>query len=116
VNYSNNRFPWFELILVSFIVYGSYNWINDCNNTTITDTGYLKWCDMELATFTKFVYLCLMLFPLLFFPNNYIKFTIFFTTIVSWLYNLNKPAFGSKWCYQSNIISIIVPIILYLQK
>ena len=107
VYFYKRRMPLFEVVLFIYTICSMYSWITLCDDTTITQDGYLKWCGINILFIIKVLFLLVLLFPILFFPNMLQK--ILCITILSgtWLYNLNHEAFGSRWCYSVVVYSIM---------
>lgn len=107
VYYSGKRMPIYEGILLLSVMAMAIMWIPNCEETTITKDGFLKWCNMNVLDICKIMLLFLILFPFLFFPNLLQKILLITFTSATWIYNFNHEAFGSRWCYSSVLYSIV---------
>lgn len=107
VYFYKQRMPLFEVVLFIYTICSIYSWTRICDDTTITQDGYLKWCGFDILFIIKVLFLLILLFPMLFFPNMLQK-TLCITILSgTWLYNLNHEAFGSRWCYSTVVYSIM---------
>jgi hypothetical protein len=108
VYFYKQRIPLFEIVLFTYTVSSIYIWTTICDETTITQDGYLKWCGVDILFINKVIFLFILLFPILFFPNMLQKVLCIGIITGTWLYNLNHEAFGSRWCYSTVAYSIMV--------
>ena len=54
----------YELAYGGIMLYFSYVWIKNCEETTITKDGYLKWCDLDFGSpLRRSLFLALLFFP-----------------------------------------------------
>jgi len=116
VYYSGKRMPIYEGILLLSVAAMTTTWILNCEETTVTKDGYLKWCNMNAPNIYKILLLFLLLFPFFFFPNILQKVFLITLTTGTWLYNYNHEAFGSRWCYSSVIYSLVAVVIFLGEK
>lgn len=104
-SWRNHIFEFFLLLQV--LIFSM--WYQDCTITTIAKDGYLKWCDFIIKDIHKILYLILIIFPIYNgLPDGFDKDIVLSSIIITFIYNHNNEAFGSKWCYSVNIISIFV--------
>ena len=116
VYYYKNRLPLYELAYALFAIISIYTWIIECEDTTITKDGYLKWCDYDMTPLAKWSFMLLLLFPFLYFPDINHKILLLTTTLAAWAYNYNHEAFGSRWCYSTVIYCILASSLLVFHK
>lgn len=97
------------------------SWIRDCLKdgplTAPNTNGYLAWCNTSYTDGGKLLFLFLLLFPILMaYPNDPIKWAIIITTTVMFIINYTNTAFGSRWCWMSNLVAILVFAIILVRK
>lgn len=98
----------YEIILCYFLFIFLY-WQKLCKFTIKNNNGYLKWCDIEINNIVKIIYLLLIIYPIYRnLSNGFDKDIILLSIFITFLYNFNDDAFGSKWCYSANIMSILI--------
>lgn len=102
--------------IVVIIMYGT--WIRDCLKDPVTktdETGYLVWCNVGYNDYSLLLFLSFLLLPMaIAYPNGWIKATVITIAIVTWLMYLKNAAFGSRWCWISNIVSVVVLALVLL--
>jgi len=109
VYYSGHRMPLYEAIYGVTALCMVYTWFRDCQETTITEDGYLKWCDIRFkSTLNKTIFIALLFFPMGFFPDVLLRNILMLLAGVLWLYNFNHEAFGSRWCHSFMILDAVI--------
>lgn len=100
-------------IFVAFILGGW--WFKYCTKHMYTaphpTEKYLHWCGTEFNALTRALFLFFLLAPVLLgMPKNEtaIKYVLAIPITTTLLVNFNKITFGSRWCWSSNITSIIL--------
>ena len=117
VFYSGNRMPVYEIVYALASIFVVSSWFKQCKETTVTADGYLKWCDSTFkSTLNKTIFIGLLFFPFIYFPDIFLRNSVMLTAFVLWLYNLNHEAFGSRWCNSVNILDMIILGNLYFAK
>lgn len=95
-------------------------WIRDCMVDPITKAhknGYLRWCNKDIDDIGRIIFIFFLLVPFaVAYPNGWIKVDALVCGIGTWLWNYSSPAFGSRWCSSSNIVSIVILILVALGK
>lgn len=103
-SWKNKYFELCFIFLISLLI-----WIKQCKITTISKDGYLKWCDLKIIDIIKLIYILIITLPILKgLPNGFDKDIILLSIFITFIYNYNNEAFGSKWCYSANVMSILV--------
>ena len=102
------RMPLYELIYAIYLVSMLYIWSTTCKETTVASDGFLKWCGFNFNFLSKFTHIALLLFPLLYFPDNVLKIILIGSISITWLYNYSRESFGSGWCYLQSLTSLAV--------
>lgn len=118
----SNRF--YEVLLWLFVIIICTSWVQKCiQYGTITTAdkdkdGFLVWCQKTKYTHVgKLLFLTGLLFPILMgFPNGMLKLVILTIPTISFIINYTNVAFGSRWCWSSNILSIIILAIILSKK
>lgn len=107
----------YEVILWIFTVLMIGEWIKDCTFTTVNGDGYLKWCNLAWSFYGRLLLFAFLFYPLLrAFPNCLLKWVIVSTGLLTFVMNFRDSAFGTKWCWSANIISIISPVVVMLES
>lgn len=93
-------------------------WVRDCVKDPITRPnadGNLVWCNTGFNKYSRIFFLFYLLFPLaIAYPNGWIKTATLTLVFGTWLWNYSNPAFGSRWCWSSNSVAIVVTILVFL--
>ena len=119
---ANLMFGWrnayYELGLAAFVVFTLGAWMfrfcpSGAASYTAPDStdGYLHWCGVELNTLTRVTFLFFLISPILFgLPQSAtaIKYMLVAPLLLTFIFNFNKITFGSRWCWSSNITSVIL--------
>ena len=100
------RMPLYELVYAIYLVSMVYVWTTSCKDTTVASDGFLKWCGFNINFLSKFAHISLLLFPLIYFPNNLLKIILIGSISITWLYNYSRESFGSGWCYSQSFGSL----------
>ena len=109
VYYSGKNFIPLDILYIVSSLYIYYTWIKKCKETSITKDGYLKWCNIDFTNIISMtIFIILLLFPFIYFPDLFLRNIIFGTVIALWIYNFNHEAFGSRWCYSFFVCDIII--------
>ena len=102
----NNRIPLFELAYLAWMCLFFYMWITDCEETTVDSDGYLVWCGFDISTSARMLDLCMICFPLLYYPDPVLRFIVIGSIVSTWIYNFPRKSFGSGWCYSQNFANL----------
>lgn len=99
------------------LLYGT--WIRDCLKDPVTKPnadGYLVWCnDVQYTSLARLIFLVFLLAPIVFaYPNGTMKGVTLGIAIATWLWNYGNTAFGSRWCWSSNLVAIAVLALVLL--
>lgn len=119
VYYSRKRIIPFEILLLVGIVNFVYTWISDCEDTTVAEDGYLKWCNISFKNNVKdfimrAMFMIALFFPFIYFPDTLLRNAIMFSGFLSWLINYNTETFGSRWCHSFYLLdSVVILRLLY---
>lgn len=117
LNWSNSLY---EVLLWIVSVGLIISWIYDCMKDPVTkpgSNGYLVWCNKKSDHMTKIIFFVFLILPFVIaYPRGWIKLAFLLCAFSLWLWNYSNPAFGSRWCWSSNIFSIIVLILVALGK
>lgn len=112
--------PYYEAavwVVATFLV---TMWIRDCMADPVTkphSNGYLVWCNVNIGHISRIIFVLFLLAPFaIAYPNGWIKFSTLFLGVGAWLWNYSNPAFGSRWCWSSNILSIVILVLVALGK
>jgi len=109
VYYTNQRLIPYEIVYGFSAVFMVYTWIKNCEESTITNDRYLKWCNIDFNNIvTKTIYILLLFVPFLYFPDKILMAGLMITAGSLWIYNLNNEAFGSKWCHSFYLLDILI--------
>lgn len=113
----NSRY--FEYALTIFVSYILIVWIfkycsgdknRDSHTIPYTD-GYLYWCGVNLYPIVRVLFILFLLLPIIIgIPSKYIivKYIITLPIIVSFIMNYLNITFGARWCWSSNITSVLL--------
>lgn len=105
--YLNYRSTTFEICLWLYILTFTALWTISCSETVTTSDGYLRWCNMKLHVLLSALFLIFLLGPIvLAYPRTWLKYVVTVTLIATFLINVGHEAFGTRWCWSSNIIAI----------
>ena len=77
VYYSGKRMPLYEIAMISFIVGVLYSWFKYSKETVVTKDGYLMWGNYDIPSFGKIMFLFSLIIPFLFYPDDFIKYSLF---------------------------------------
>lgn len=103
------RNKYFEFCFVFLL--SLFMWIKKCKITIPAKDGYLKWCDFRIPDISRVIYILMIIYPILkSLPNGLDKDIIIMSLLTTFIYNYNNEAFGSKWCYSANIMSLLLLI------
>lgn len=109
----------YEIALWGVVIVLLSTWVYDCMKSPLTKTnadGYLVWCNVGFHHIPRIVFLICILLPFLFaYPNGWIKTAVILLCISTWLWNYTNIAFGSRWCWSSNIVSVVVLLMVLLR-
>lgn len=113
--------PYYEYFLWLNIAWLYWSWMRDCLHdgplTHPNSDGYLAWCNTRYTHGGRLLFIFLLLFPILIaYPNDAVKWAIIVMTIVMYIVNYTNPAFGSRWCWMSNSVAIVVFAIILGRK
>jgi len=115
VFYYKKRIELYEIALLLFIIVSGNEWISLCKDTIVTNDGYLKWCNINIPSSFKVLFITFLLIPMLFFPILEHRLLALGMIVGTWLYNYNHEAFGSRWCY-GTVLYAIMALGLFLYK
>lgn len=116
LNWSNQIY---EGILWLGVLYLLIIWVYECKDSVSkrNKDGNLVWCNRSYSLWSRVAFLILLLFPLIVaYPNGWIKYAVLFVGIASWTWNLTNSAFGSRWCWASNLLSIVILMFVLLKR
>lgn len=102
------RMPLYELALAVYLACMVHTWVTTCRETIVASDGFLKWCGFNFDLLEKSTYILLLLFPLLYFPDNILKIILIGSITITWIYNYSRESFGSGWCYSQSFGSLAV--------
>jgi hypothetical protein len=111
--WSNQYFEYGLFIFASFIL---LSWIfmycNHTNAYTVPYTdGYLHWCGVEFNMVVRVLFILFLLTPIAIgLPSKYnvIKYLFTIPIIATFVMNYMNITFGARWCWSSNIISLLL--------
>ncbi len=108
VYYYGKRMPLYEVVMIPFMLSVLYSWFKYSTETVVTKDGYLMWGNYEISSFGKIMFLLLLIFPFIFYPDDFIKYSLFAVLIPIFVYTFTQKEFGSRWCQSFFIFDIIV--------
>ena len=105
----------YEVILWFGIFCLFYSWLIDCNETIKHTDGYLLWCNDTYRVISQLGFLFLLVFPIIMgYPNILLKWILLGAIIGTFAINFLRSTYGTRWCWSSNIISVILlAVVLY---
>jgi hypothetical protein len=109
----------FEVLLWIIVIFLIFSWIRDCMNpiTKPNTNGNLVWCNHKFGHLPRVIFFVALMLPFaLAYPNGWIKTAALTWAFASWIWNYSNPAFGSRWCWASNIFALFVLAIVLLGK
>ena len=115
VYYFGKRMPYYELAMIPFIISLMYSWFKYSRETTVTKDGYLFWGNYDISSFGKLMFLFSLIVPFLFYPDEFIKYTLFAVLIPIFVYTFSQKEFGSRWCQSFFIFDMFVLAKLFIQ-
>jgi len=98
------------IYIVSFFALVSMWWLNSSGLTTVdSKTGSLLWGNIGIDPIMRFLFLALLLYPLIrFMPSSLSITLIVLVTIFFFFYSFRfNDTFGSNWCWIANLVSLI---------
>lgn len=112
---------YYEIALWITVIIICTKWVHDCLRdgplTNTNEDGYLVWCQTKYTHIGKLMFLVALLLPILVgFPNGYIKVAVVLVPTVTFALNYTNSAFGSRWCWTSNIMALIVTAAVFMSK
>jgi hypothetical protein len=108
VYYTGKRMPLYELAMIPYIVGLLYSWFKYAEETVVTKDGYLFWGNYDISSFGKIMFLFLLVIPFLFYPDDFIKYSLFAVLIPIFVYTFTQKEFGSRWCQSFFIFDTFV--------
>ena len=108
VYYYGKRIPLYEVAVIPFILAVLYSWFKYSEETVVTKDGYLMWGNYDIPSSGKLMFLFSLIFPFLFYPDDFIKYSLFAVLIPIFVYTFTQKEFGSRWCQSFFIFDIIV--------
>jgi hypothetical protein len=108
VYYTGRRMPLYEIIMIPFVLSTTYSWFKYSTETTVTKDGYLMWGNYEISSFGKILFLFLIAFPFVFYPDDFIKYALFGVMVPIFIYTFHSKEFGSRWCQSFFVFDILV--------
>ena len=106
--YTGKRMPLYEIVMIPYVLLLGYSWFKYAGETIVTKDEYLMWGNYEISSFGKFVFLFLITFPFVFYPDDFIKYALFVILIPIFIYTFNQKEFGSRWCQSFFAFDILV--------
>jgi hypothetical protein len=107
---------YFEIFLWLYIMFFITIWLMRCKHTNVIN-GYLKWCGSWSMgnTFDRIMFIVLLLTPILLaYPNTPTKVALVGIISLAFVRAVYDPAFGTKWCWLSNMVSVAALILVAL--
>jgi len=108
VYYTGKRMPLYEVVMIPYIVGLLYSWFKYAKETVVTKDGYLFWGNYDISSFGKIMFLLLLIVPFLFYPDDFIKYSLFAVLIPIFVYTFTQKEFGSRWCQSFFIFDMFV--------
>ena len=106
------RNQYFVYGLAAFVIFTLTYWPYKCTSNTFTHTdGYLYWCRMTVNHIVILLYNLFLFVPIFVgIPSRYtiIKFILLIPIVTTLIINYTKTSFCSRWCWSSNITSLLV--------
>lgn len=107
----------YEALLWIAIPFLAYYWITTCKETTVHPDGYLYWCSDYGYPLSKLIVLLALVLPILFgYPNILLKWLVLAIGISTFVITLAKNTFGTRWCWASNLISVVLLFVVLQEK
>jgi hypothetical protein len=104
--YRNRLFEW---LILCIILTTPIWWSVPCNATSVDKSGYLRWCDFDIGYPNRLGYLFMITFPIIMgMGNGYDKYVILLSIYGMFILNWSEKAFGSRWCWSANIMSLLL--------
>lgn len=119
VHFLGWRNKWYEASLWVIAIGLYISWVIDCKKpvTKPNVDGNLVWCNTSMAHWSRTVFLFYLVFPFVMaYPNGWIKTSVLTLGIGTWLMNWANPAFGSRWCWASNSMSVAAAILVLMGR
>lgn len=107
---------YFEIFLWLYIMVFITIWVMRCKHTSIFN-GYLKWCgSWSMGNISdRVLFLVMLLTPILLaYPNTPTKVALIGIISLAFVRAVYDPAFGTKWCWLSNMVSVVAVILVVL--
>lgn len=107
----------YEILMWVAIAAMAYRWMQRCNETGTHSDGYLFWCNDLTDWYIQLAFLFFLVFPIIAgYPNILLKWVVLAAVIGTFVINFMKTTFGTRWCWSSNILSVILLAFLLHQK
>lgn len=114
----NHLFGWrsrhFEYALAVFVTVILTYWTYKCSSNTLPHLdGYLQWCKFQIHPIFRILFIFFLLAPILVgIPSNTnyntIKYILSLPIIATFLIHYSNDTFGARWCWSSNIVSLLI--------
>lgn len=108
----------FEMSMWIVVIAMCIVWYYDCLADPITrpnSDGYLVWCNSGYRDIPRLIFLVFLMLPVVIaFPNGVIKAVVIAISLATWLWNYGNTAFGSRWCWSSNLVSVAALLLVLL--
>jgi hypothetical protein len=106
------RLPAFEVLLAVWCVGLAIGWLRTCERTTVSADGRLRWCGRGAAVpmWVKVMLFVMLAVPLAYFPDPVMRWVLLAIGAGTWALNVNDDAFGTKWCWSANAVSLVAAL------
>jgi len=110
----NHLFGWrsryFEYALAAFVTFILTYWPYKCYLNTLPHMdGYLQWCQIQIHPIFRILFIFFLLAPIIVgIPSNAIKYILSLPIIATFIINYSNDTFGARWCWSSNIVSLLI--------
>jgi hypothetical protein len=106
------RLPAFEVLLAVWCVGLAIQWLRTCERTTVSADGRLQWCGLGAAVpmWVKVMLFVMLAVPLAYFPDPAMRWVLLAIGAGTWALNVNDDAFGTKWCWSANAVSLVAAV------
>jgi hypothetical protein len=104
------RFPLlYEILMGIFSFYIVFSWwfIHCKKGTTISDDGFLVWCDDKPHIISRIILYLFITIPFFWYPDLFIRILAIMIITLTFIYSFRKKAFGANWCHYANVFSIV---------
>ena len=107
--------PLYHFLLLAYTGFIFGMWVSACSEQSVPvpPNEFLDWCQMGGQFFSpalKWSFLTFLLVPFLAaYPAGPLRWAIFIYFLGAFCISYGRPAFGARWCWMANGVSLLLP-------